>query len=246
MPLFREANESGLLEDAYYGTPEMDPADAYMTVMDIAEAMGGDMADTAAFLLEYDLVNFDLSENKVSDSYELYLPDYEAPYIMANTVGYGEDILTLAHEFGHAVDDFTHYEAQDSTDVSETLSQAMEYLTLFYLQDDDLFERVQAYKLADVLRMYAEQGSYNAFEERVYALSDDELTLENVNAVALSCARAFGMESEWGEAYDSMSWVEISHFFEQPFYIISYLASDSLAIQFYEQELAEEGRGLAL
>ena len=246
VPLFREAGESGLLDDAYYGTPELDPDDALMTVMSIADSMGGDMKDTADFLLEYDLVNAEVSEKKVSDSYELYLPDYEAPYILAGTVGYAEDILTIAHEFGHAVDDFVHYEAQDSTDVSETLSQAMEYLTLFYLQDDAVYDSVLAYKLADVLRMYAEQGSYNAFEERIYAMRDEDLTLENVNAMALACAREFGLESEWGDAYDSTSWVDISHFFQQPMYIISYIASDSLAIQFYEQELAQQGRGLEL
>ena len=33
-------------------------------------------------------------------------------------IGYAEDILTIAHELGHAVDDFVHYEASDSTDVS--------------------------------------------------------------------------------------------------------------------------------
>ena len=134
----------------------------------------------------------------------------------------------------------------DSTDVSETLSQAMEYLTLFYLQDDDVYDSLLAYKLMDVLRLYAEQGSYNAFEERVYALDEAELTLENINAIALDCARSFGLESEWGDGYDSRSWVEITHFFQQPLYVVSYIASDSLAIQFYEQELAGEGQGLKL
>ena len=98
----------------------------------------------------------------------------------------------------------------------------------------------------DVLRLYAEQGSYNAFEERVYALDDADVTLENINAIALDCAHAFGMESSWGDGYDGRSWVEITHFFQQPLYIISYIASDSLAVQFYQQELAGEGQGLKL
>ena len=54
------------------------------------------------------------------------------------------------------------------------------------------------------------------------------------------------MTSEWGDTYDATSWVEISHFFQQPFYIVSYLASDSLAIQFYEQELNDPGKGQEL
>ena len=246
VPLYREAKERGLVDEAFYGTPEMDADDSLMTVMDIASSMGGDIGDTADFIMEYDLVNAEVSDKKVSDSYEIYISDYESPYILAGTIGYAEDILTIAHELGHAVDDFVHYEAADSTDVSETLSQAMEYLTLFYLQDDDVYDSLLAYKLMDVLRLYAEQGSYNAFEERVYALDDAEVTLENLNAIALDCARSFSLESEWGEGYDSRSWVEITHFFQQPLYIVSYLASDSLAIQFYQQELAEQGQGLKL
>ena len=246
VPLYREAKERDLVDTAFYGTPEMDAHDSLMTVMDIASSMGGDIGDTADFILEYDLVNAEVSDKKVSDSYEIYIPDYESPYILASTIGYAEDILTIAHELGHAVDDFVHYEAADSTDVSETLSQGMEYLTLFYLQEDDVYDSLLAYKLMDVLRLYAEQGSYNAFEERVYALDEAELTLENINAIALDCARSFGLESEWGDGYDSRSWVEITHFFQQPLYIVSYIASDSLAIQFYQQELAEEGQGLKL
>ena len=246
VPLYREAKERDLVDAAFYGTPEMDARDSLMTVMDIASSMGGEIGETADFILEYDLVNAEVSDKKVSDSYEIYISDYESPYILAGTVGYAEDILTIAHELGHAVDDFVHYEAQDSTDVSETLSQAMEYLTLFYLQDDDVYDSLLAYKLMDILRLYAEQGSYNAFEERVYALDDQDVTLENINAIALDCARSFGLESEWGEGYDSRSWVEITHFFQQPLYIISYIASDSLAIQFYQKELEREGQGLKL
>ena len=246
VPLCREAAERGIADDGFYGTDKLNPDDALMTVMDIAEAMGGDIADTAAFLMEYDLVNAEVSDKKVSDSYELYIPDYESPYILAGTIGYAEDILTIAHELGHAVDDFVHYEADDSTDVSETLSQALEYLMIPYLQDDALHDAVLAYKLTDALRMYAEQGSYNAFEERVYALRDEDVTLENVNAVAAECAKDFGVQSEWGEEYDARSWVEITHFFQQPLYIVSYIASDALAIQFYEQELNQQGLGLRL
>ena len=246
VPLYREAKERDLVDAAFYGTPGMDARDSLMTVMDIASSMGGDIGETADFILEYDLVNAEVSDKKVSDSYEIYIPDYESPYILASTIGYAEDILTIAHELGHAVDDFVHYEASDSTDVSETLSQAMEYLTLFYLQDDDVYDSILAYKLMDILRLYAEQGSYNAFEERVYALDDQDVTLENINAIALDCARSFGLESEWGDGYDSRNWVEITHFFQQPLYIISYIASDSLAIQFYQKELEREGQGLKL
>ena len=131
VPLYRQAQEQGLGDTAFYGTPEMNTHESLMTVMDIASSMGGEIGETADFIMQYDLVNAEVSDKKAADSYEIYLSDYESPYILAGTIGYAEDILTIAHELGHAVDDFVHYEASDSTDVSETLSQAMEYLTLF-------------------------------------------------------------------------------------------------------------------
>lgn len=246
VPLFVEAHESNQLTDAYYGTEKQESEDSLDAVAQMAETLGGDFAEAMEFLMEYDLCDVAVSDVKSPDSYEIYLSDWEAPYLFTDSIGYAEDTLTIAHEFGHFTDDFIYYGAYHGTDTSETLSQGLEYLSLTYLPDDDLRESLTRWKLADVLQLYAQQGSFNAFEEQVYALSDQDLTLENVNAIALQTARDYGLESSYGETYDATSWVEITHFFEQPFYILSYLTSDSAAIQFYEQELQKEGAGLEL
>ena len=143
------------------------------------------------------------------------------------------------------MDDFVNYGMYKSTDVNETISQGMEYLTLCYLQDDALCEELTQYKLADTLRLYAEQASYNAFEEQVYALPAEEVTLENINAISLQTARDYGMIGSWSDTYYAKSWIDITHFFESPMYIISYCVSDSAAVQMYEHELAAPGEGLA-
>ncbi len=246
VPLYVEADESGLLQDAYYGTEEQEAEDSLDAVAQMAETLGGDFADAMDFMLEYDLFDVSVSEKKTPDSYEVYLSEWEAPYLFTDSAGYAEDTLTIAHEFGHYTDDFLYYGAYHGTDTSEALSQGMEYLALEYLQDEDLRETLTAWKLADVLQLYTQQGSFNAFEEAVYALPDEELTLENVNAIALQTAKDFGAETGYGERVDATSWVSITHFFEAPFYILSYMTSDSAAIQFYERELAKAGEGLEL
>ena len=245
-PLYTRAHDSGTLRKAYNAPGEQETDVSLRAVETLATALGGDFADAMEFMKTYDLYDVSKSSLKSPDSYEIYLTDWEAPYLFTDSEGYAEDVLIIAHEFGHYTDDFVYYGAGHGTDVSEALSQGMEYLSLCYLPDNDLRRALTDWKLADVLQLYVEQGSFNAFEERVYALPDDELTLENVNRIALQTVRDFADESGYGAAVDAMSWVTISHFFEAPFYILSYLTSDSAAIQFYEQELKQEGAGLDL
>ena len=211
-----------------------------------ANAMGGEIADAMEYLLAYELCDVDSSDTKYADSYEIYLEDYESPFFLVNSIGYSEDTLTIAHEFGHFTDDYVNYGIGKSTDVNETISQGMEYLTLCYLEDDALRAELTAYKLMDTLQLYAEQGSYNAFEERVYALPADEVTLENINAISLQVSQEYGVDGRWSDDYYAKSWIEITHFYDMPFYLVSYFVSDSAAVQLYEMELETPGSGLAM
>ena len=244
VPLYRRAGEAGLLDSAQ-DTAMLKPRKALLAVEQAADAMGGAAQEAMEYLMAYHLYDIDGSNTKYNGSYEIYLEDYESPFMLVNSIGYSEDTLTIAHEFGHFVDDFVNYGMYKSTDVNETISQGMEYLTLCYLQDDALCEELTQYKLADTLRLYAEQASYNAFEEQVYALPAEEVTLENINAISLQTARDYGMIGSWSDTYYAKSWIDITHFFESPLYIISYCVSDSAAVQMYEHELAAPGEGLA-
>lgn len=243
VPLYRRAGMSGLLDHAD-DTAVLKPQKALRAVEQAVNAMGGAAQEAMEYLLAYGLYDIDSSHTKYSGSYEVYLEDYESPFVLVNSIGYSEDTLTIAHEFGHFVDDFVNYGMYKSTDVNETISQAMEYLTLCYLQDDALREELTQYKLIDTLRLYAEQASYNAFEEQVYALPADQVTLENINAISLQTSRDYGLIGSWSDDYYAKSWIDITHFFDSPLYVISYCVSDSVAVQMYERELAEPGEGL--
>lgn len=244
VPLYRRAGTSGLLDRAE-DTAALKPRKALRAVEQAADAMGGAAQEAMEYLVAYSLYDIDGSNTKYNGSYEVYLEDYESPFMLVNSIGYSEDVLTIAHEFGHFVDDFVNYGMYKSTDVNETISQAMEYLTLCYLQDDALREALTQYKLVDTLRLYAEQASYNAFEEQVYALPADQVTLETINAISLQTSRDYGLIGSWSDDYYAKSWIDVSHFFDSPLYIISYCVSDSVAVQMYERELAEPGEGLA-
>ena len=118
----------------------------------------------------------------------------------------------------------------------------MEYLTLSYL-DDTLTKgqvnQLYAKKLLETVDVFIYQGYYNEFETRVYSLNYEDVTLENINAIAADCAEDFGITitQPW-EDYYAESWIEIPHIFQSPFYVVSYCTSCDVALQIYE--LAEE------
>ena len=133
----------------------------------------------------------------------------------------------------------------DSTDVAEVFSQALEYLTLNAADISAAqWQLLHRSKMNDALMTFLSQACYYDFECRVFALPDEELTAENINALFLQCNREYGMATEGFEAYDSMGWFEVQHFFIAPYYMISYCVSNDLALQVYAMEQQETGAGL--
>ena len=166
------------------------------------------------------------------------------PYLFSKTYGFSDDILTVWHEFGHFVDNYTNYGLGISNDSAEMFSQGMEYMLLEHIDDEELAAELTRFKMLDALYLYVSQLSFNEFEERVYELSDAELTVENVNSVYAEVAAEYGYADDYDADLLPYLWIDISHLFEQPFYVISYCVSDSAAFELYNLELDSPGSGL--
>ena len=213
------------------------------------EAMGGEAAEAFAFMERYGLYDVSLSQYKAGKSYQTYLNDYEAPFVFVNPYGDDSDILSFAHEFGHFVDSYTNYNAAESIDVAEVFSQAMEYLMLDYAAETlpaDRLENLRQIKWRDTLDLYVQQASFAAFEQAVYAADPEELSAEFLNELSLRLAVDYGYYDGSSEEYYALSWIDIVHFFEQPFYVISYPVSNDVALQIWEREQEEPGAGLEI
>ena len=178
----------------------------------------------------------------VSDDicYEIYLWSYQQPIIFIAPYRDQTDKLSFAHEFGHFANDYLCDGSYASIDVAEVHSQAFEYLSLLYANTSDALVQ---YKLYDSLCTYMETAAYALFEHQVYQLTDSELTVENVIALSNEIALQFGFDS-WGG--DGNDFVTVGHFYTHPMYMISYVVSNDLAMQFYQLELEQSGQGLAL
>lgn len=235
-PLYREFSA-----DPYWEIP-MDASseqETFAYVRSMAKNMGGSIKDAFDVMEEGGLYDISYNPNKYATSFEIYLPSYYVPFVFVCPDGSAYDRLVFSHEFGHFCSDYHSYGSVAGVDVAEIFSQGMEYLSLCYADGGkDLVKD----KMADCLCLYVEQAALASFEQQVYALSSEKLSVEAVEALYASVSADFGLDTE---DWDSRSYLCIPHYFTNPMYVISYVVSNDAALQLYEMELQQEGKGLA-
>ena len=236
VPLFRQAAQKD-----YWGLVE--PTTSQQTfafVQAAAQRLGGECADAFSLMESAKLYDIEPGENKYSTSFSVYLPDYRQPFIFLSPLSETYDHLTFAHEFGHFCNDYATEGNYGGTDVLEFFSQGMEYLALSSPDADQDLVRV---KMADSLFVYVEQAAYTSFEMQMYQLTGDDLTAENLMALYDRTAREFGFDAY---GYEPWGFVQITHIYDDPMYLISYVVSNDAAMQLYQMEQDAPGSGAAL
>lgn len=243
VPIYHEAADSELWSKyAYY---ETDKEDMTAFLESVTEKLGGDAKDAYKFMIDYDLYDIEQSANKMDISFQTYIKEYEAPFLFIKPQGYSMDLLSFSHEFGHYIDSFVNYNMHSSTDVAEVFSQGLEYLSLLYGEaEDEVMESIMGIKMLDSLQVYIEQTAMTRFEHMVYSLSPDEVTLEKINDTFCDVMKEFGIYSEEYDEYYRLSWIDVEHLFEYPFYMISYVVSNDAAMQIFELEKEKAGTGV--
>ncbi len=216
------------------------------TLKDVAYSFGGEIATAYDYMMAYQLYDISVSSSKMPGSYVTYLDSYGMPYMYISPDGDSDDLLTASHEFGHFVDSYVNCGGASSIDCAEIFSQGLEFLSLdrFGLNTSQA-EDLTLSKLCDCLLVFLAQGCYAEFEQKVYALPDEELTAENINALFWECNQKFGMGLPGMEDILAPGWIDIQHFFIAPCYVISYCVSNDAALQIYQNEL-DGGNGTEL
>lgn len=236
VPLYAELNSTGFwnLELSACTEEEM-----LRYVKSMSNSMGGTVQDAFNLMSKANVYDITYSENKYNTSFEVYLGTYATPYVFVCPTGSEYDKLIFAHEFGHFCCDYASYGGSgQGVDVAEIFSQAMEYLSLSYADNVGQLEKL---KMADCLSVYVEQAAYASFEHQVYAMTGEELTIENIQSLYEQILEDYEMD---GQSRDSRDYVCIPHFYESPLYVISYVLSNDAALQIYELEQEEKGKGL--
>ena len=207
-------------------------------LQDMAKDMGGVIYQAYLSMTGRELYNISPGANKYPASFELYIYSYNAPYLFLNPTQLTGDQFALIHEFGHFCNDYASYGSYAGVDVSEFFSQGLEYLSLFYGQQDPELER---YKLRECLEIYVSQSAYGDFEQQVYQL--EEPTVASVRGLYAQVAEDYGL---CADGWDSREYVLLPHLYTSPMYIVGYIYSNDAALQLYQMEAERKSSGTGL
>lgn len=244
IPLYKQLREQDYSSELSYYSLDSDELSELLRLA--VGDMGGIFNRTFSYMDMFGLMELSRSPLKANTSFEIFLDNYNAPFLFADTVGDSEDVITAAHEFGHCVDAFVNWGSSSCTDLTECFSQSMELLLPKHLDrwmNDEFIDDTMRVCLFDKLCEYAEQSMYTSFEFELYSHSPEELSAETINGIMLDAAKSFGVYSDEQEEYYSMLWIDIPHFFTSPMYVISYPVSLDVAMQIYALELDCPGDG---
>ena len=240
VPIYNKVYDKGLM-NGFYELDDLSNDAAIQHFDSFVSKLPAQITEARDFMKTYGLYNIS-GDDKVNDnSYNTYLDNYDSPFMFIKTGGSIDDLLTMAHEFGHFCDDYVNYNGDFCLDTTETMSQGLEYMLLCYLDDEGTANALTKFKMLDTLYLYINQASFYDFEHRVFDLPDEELTVENINSIFGDVAEEYGY---YNDSTTKLTWIDITHFFEYPFYVISYCLSDSAAFSLYNMELEQTGTGL--
>ena len=241
-PFSRDVRSSGIeykvMYDYVYGR------DLELYLETLVDGLGGKAEEAYKQMQQYSLCDLSPGANKAGISFVDYLSYYNVPYLFMNPSGYTDDIMVMSHEFGHYVDSYIRKDAYESIDLAELYSQAMQLMSIDQFRSvmaDEEQENYIAMTMLDMLSSLRDQAALAEFELR--ACEMEEPTVEKLNALFSEITKAYGIYGD-GDEFFMPGWVDIAHFFENPFYVISYSVSASAALELYEMELEEKGSGM--
>ena len=192
--------------------------------------------------LENEAFDVESRKNKWGGGYCTVFHKYHQPFILANFNGSNDDVDTMTHEVGHALNDYlianNEYAIElgcGGMETAETHSMGMEFFAWPYM---DLFygNQAAAYRYRHVLdaMSFIPYGTMvDAFQHIVY--ENPSLSPKERNDAWLQLERDFRpFISMEGMPYleKGTRWQYQMHIYETPFYYIDYCLAQTAAFQF--------------
>lgn len=205
-------------------------------------SMGAETGEFIDMMLENEAFDVDARKNKWGGGYCTEFVNYRQPFILANFNGSADDVDTVTHEAGHALNAYLCFDNEYATELgcggmetAETHSMSMEFFAWPYME---LFfgEHAAEYRFRHALDAFSfiPYGTMvDAFQHLVYEQPD--MTPAQRNAAWLDLERQFRpFISMDGIPYleDGTRWQYQMHIFETPFYYIDYCLAQTAAFQF--------------
>jgi oligoendopeptidase F len=205
-------------------------------------------ADTAQTFFAQPWIDARPRAGKQSGAYSHPVTADRHPYVFMNFMGERRDVLTLAHELGHAVHQTLC--SPLGTLLADTPLTLAETASIF--GEGLVFERLLAGaskaerrgllagKIEDGLNTVVRQIAFHRFESRFHAARmEGELSPEQIGAIWLEVmGESLGPAIKLNGGYEHY-WAYVSHFVHSPFYVYAYAFGDLLVRGLMEARRAD-------
>jgi oligoendopeptidase F len=211
--------------------------DAKGMVLESFAALAPKFADTARTFFAQPWIDARPRPGKQSGAYSHPVTAERHPYVFLNYMGERRDVLTLAHELGHAVHQTLC--APLGTLLADTPLTLAETASIFGegLVFEQLLARagkaerrgLLAGKIEDGLNTVVRQIAFHRFETRFHATrAAGELSAEDIGSLWREVmAESLGPAIRLNRGYEHY-WGYVSHFVHAPFYVYAYAFGDLL------------------
>jgi oligoendopeptidase F len=211
--------------------------EAKAMVLESFSALAPKFADTALTFFTHPWIDARPRPGKQSGAYSHPVTADRHPYVFMNYMGERRDVLTLAHELGHAVHQTL---AQPlGTLLADTPLTLAETASIF--GEGLVFERLLANaskeerrgllagKIEDGINTVVRQIAFHRFETRYHAARvEGELSSEQIGGLWLDeMGKSLGPAIKLNRGYEHY-WAYVSHFVHAPFYVYAYAFGDLL------------------
>ncbi|KQS55829.1 oligoendopeptidase F [Brevundimonas sp. Leaf363] len=210
--------------------------------------LGGEFADRAGRFFDQPWIDGQARPGKQSGAYCHPVTANRHPYVFLNYMGERRDVLTLAHELGHAV--HNTLAADQGTLLADTPLTLAETASIFAegLTFDRLLtaapkkERLGllAGRIEDGLNTVVRQIAFHRFETRFHdERVTGEVSAERIGQIWLEeMGASLGPAVELNAGYEHW-WSYVSHFVHSPFYVYAYAFGDLLVAALMEARRAD-------
>jgi oligoendopeptidase F len=205
--------------------------EAKSIVLDAYRGLAPGFADKAEIFFQNPWIDARPRAGKSSGAYSHPVTSDRHPYVFMNFMGERRDVLTLAHELGHAV--HQTLAAPQGTLLADTPLTLAETASIF--GEGLVFERLLAEaapadrrallagKIEDGLNTIVRQIAFHRFETRFHAeRMRGELSAEHIGGLWLEVmGESLGPAVRLNPGYE-VYWAYVSHFVHAPFYVYAY------------------------
>jgi len=211
--------------------------EAKAVVLESFAGLAPKFANTAEIFFTHAWIDAQPRAGKQSGAYSHPVSTLRHPYVFMNYMGERRDVLTLAHELGHAVHQTLC--APLGTLLADTPLTLAETASIF--GEGLVFERLLAQaspperkgllagKIEDGLNSVIRQIAFHRFESRFHAARlEGELSPDQIQAIWLEVmGESLGPAIKLNRGYEHY-WAYVTHFAHAPFYVYAYAFGDLL------------------